>query len=130
GLRPRPSITPGADDRHISVTRASWQAETAGEAVEAIGSAWLSRRDPAWRCPSAVVGLGQELDATYIPAAFLTNRSSKVRERSTLASLSSGSKATSMSAADCMPAAGIRPDSEYTGWLALTAATYNALSPR
>jgi hypothetical protein len=48
----------------------------------------------------------------YIPAAFFTKRPSKVLVRLTLASRSSGSKATSMSLADCMPAAGMTPVSE------------------
>src|SRR5262249_47627300 len=46
----------------------------------------------------------------YFPAAaFATKRPSKVLARSTLAPLSSSSKASSMSAADFMPAAGITP---------------------
>src|SRR5262245_54855594 len=46
------------------------------------------------------------------PAAFFTNRSSNVLARSSLAFLSSSSNATSMSLADCMPAAGMTPVTE------------------
>ena len=46
------------------------------------------------------------------PAAFLTKRPSNVRLRSTLVPFNSSSKATSMSLAERMPAAGMTPSSE------------------
>jgi hypothetical protein len=84
-----------ASGGHLSVTELSWQG---------LAPACAPDTRAAERAPSDL-----QWGNYRAAAAFSTKRPSKVLARSTLAPLSSSSKAKSMSAADFMPAAGMTP---------------------
>ena len=94
-----------------AVMARAWAASLADPAIDASCENPGARRTCArWRLSGPPIRPGAEI---HCPAAALfTKRSSKVFARSMLAPLSSSSKASSMSAADFMPAAGITPVSE------------------